>query len=89
MSLPYVQPLALGRARGPFSHPDWFFEIKWDGFRSIVRMQHGLCRLISRNGNEFKSLSSLNQAIGAELGPRNTVLDGEIVGLEGDGKPQF
>src|SRR6185437_5912974 len=25
------QPLTLSRAHAPFSHPDWIFEIKWDG----------------------------------------------------------
>jgi len=28
--------LPLSRARGPFSHPDWIFEIKWDGFRALL-----------------------------------------------------
>jgi len=27
--------LALSRARTPFSHADWPFEIKWDGFRAL------------------------------------------------------
>ena len=89
MFLPHFQPLTLGRSRKPFSHSDWFFEIKWDGFRSLVRIEHGRCKLISRNGNEFKSFSSLNEAIAAELGCYSAVLDGEIVCLDGDGRPQF
>jgi len=87
--LPQFQPLALGRARKPFSHRDWLFEIKWDGFRSVVRIERGKGRLISRNGNEFKSFSSLNEAIAAELGAHTTILDGEIVCLDADGRPQF
>ena len=89
MPLPRFQPLTVGRARNPFSHPDWLFEIKWDGFRSVVRLEHGRCQLISRNGNEFKSFSSLNEAMAAELGSRAAILDGELVCLDGDGKPQF
>ena len=89
MVLPHIQPLTLGRARASFSHPDWLFEIKWDGFRSIVRIQNGKSRLISRNGNEFKSFSSLNQGIAGELSSGSAVLDGEIVCLDADGKPQF
>jgi bifunctional non-homologous end joining protein LigD len=87
--LPQFQPLALSRARKPFSHRDWLFEIKWDGFRSVVRLEHGKGRLISRNGNELKSFSSLKEAIAAELGARTTILDGEIVCLDADGRPQF
>ena len=54
MLVPRFQPLALGRAPKPFSYPDYLFEIKWDGFRSLLRVEQGKCRLISRKGNEFK-----------------------------------
>jgi hypothetical protein len=57
--LPVIEPLTLGRRPEPFSHPEWLFEIKWDGFRSVVKIEHGRCRLISRNGNEFKSFPDL------------------------------
>jgi ATP-dependent DNA ligase len=55
--------LTLGRAPAPFSHPDWLFEIKWDGFRSLVRIERGKCRLISRQENEFKSFRRLNESV--------------------------
>jgi len=87
--VPTFQPLALGRAPAPFSHPDWLFEIKWDGFRSLVRIEQGKCRLISRKGNEFKSFRALSESVLAELKVRSAVLDGEIVCLNDDGKPEF
>jgi hypothetical protein len=31
MPLPLFEPLPLSRARSPFAHQDWLFEIKWDG----------------------------------------------------------
>jgi hypothetical protein len=35
--VPAFQPLPLGRASEPFSHPDWLFEVKWMDFaRSSV-----------------------------------------------------
>jgi bifunctional non-homologous end joining protein LigD len=80
--------MPLGRRVLPFNHPDWLFEIKWDGFRSLVRVEHGNCRLISRNGNEFKSFSALNDAIAEQLRV-SAVLDGEIVSLDDNGRPQF
>jgi bifunctional non-homologous end joining protein LigD len=85
--LPRFQPIPLARRPRPFSHPDWIFEIKWDGFRSLVRVEEGKCKLISRNGNEFKSFSVLNDAI-AEL-KIQCVMDGEIVCLDDQGKTQF
>jgi ATP-dependent DNA ligase len=57
------QPIALGRASAPFSHSDWLFEIESDGFRALAHVERGRCKLVSRNGNEFKSLRNLNEAL--------------------------
>ena len=39
--VPNFQPLTLGRVPEPFSHPDWLFELKFDGFRALVRIEQG------------------------------------------------
>lgn len=87
--VPRLQPLTLGRASEPFSHPDWLFEIKWDGFRSLVRIEQGKCRLVSRKGNDFKSFRTLRESLLSELKVRSAVLDGEIVCLDDAGKCEF
>ena len=81
--------MPLKRHREPFSHPDWLFELKHDGFRALAFVQNGSCRLISRNGNPFSSFDSLSKAIPAELKAASGVLDGEIVCLDESGKSQF
>jgi hypothetical protein len=35
--LPLIRPKPLSRMAQPFSHPDWIFEIKYDGFRVLAR----------------------------------------------------
>jgi ATP-dependent DNA ligase len=87
--LPRFKPLPLDRSRSPFSHSDWLFEIKWDGFRSLSYVDDGECKLVSRNDNEFKSFPVLNASLPTELSVRSAVLDGEIVCLDEDGRPQF
>jgi ATP-dependent DNA ligase len=89
MLLPQFHPLALERAPAPFSHPDWLFEIKWDGFGAVARIDHGRCQLISRKGNEFKSFKSLSTCFGETLQAQSAILDGEIVCVDDHGKPQF
>jgi bifunctional non-homologous end joining protein LigD len=89
MPLPQFQPMTLGRAREPFSDPEWLYEIKWDGFRSLAHIDRGRCRLISRNENEFKSFPSLTANLPAELCAQSAVLDGEIVCLDKKGKTNF
>jgi ATP-dependent DNA ligase len=36
----------------PFDHPDWLFEVKFDGFRAAADTVRG--RLISRKGNRMQ-----------------------------------
>jgi bifunctional non-homologous end joining protein LigD len=81
--------MPLSRKAEPFNHPDWVFEIKWDGFRSLAYIENGRCKLVSRNGNEFKSFSDLNLALAVECRVKRAVLDGEIVCLDGKGNSQF
>jgi hypothetical protein len=73
----------------PFSHPDWIFEVKWDGFRALLHSDSDGVRLVSRNGNTFKSFPRLCEDLARDLNGRRCVLDGEIVSLDIHGKPQF
>jgi bifunctional non-homologous end joining protein LigD len=83
------QPLPLSRARAPFSHKEWVFEIKWDGFRALLYSDERGVGLVSRNGNTFKSFPTFCEALARDLKGRRCVLDGEIVCLDSQGKPQF
>ena len=82
------QPMPLSRKPAPFDHPEWVFELKYDGFRSLAVIQNGRCELISRNGNPFNSFADLCKGLILPLAGK-TVLDGEIVCLDKRGKPQF
>ena len=83
------QPMPLIRRPEPFTHPDWVFEIKWDGFRALAYVENGRCRLVSRNGNEFKSFPTLNISLPLECHAQKAVIDGEIVCLDETGNSQF
>jgi bifunctional non-homologous end joining protein LigD len=41
------QPMPLSRKPAPFDHPEWVFELKYDGFRSLAVIQNGRTELIS------------------------------------------
>jgi bifunctional non-homologous end joining protein LigD len=84
-----LKPMPLQRHRKPFSHPDWVFEIKHDGFRALALVVNGKCRLVSRNGNPFSSFKVLASYIPTELNCERAVLDGEIVCLDEQGRSQF
>jgi ATP-dependent DNA ligase len=33
--------MPLSRSHEPFSHPEWLYEIKWDGLRSLAYVHGG------------------------------------------------
>jgi hypothetical protein len=66
------QPMPLSRKPAPFDHPEWIFELKYDGFRSLAVIQNGRCQLISRNGHPFNSFDSLRKSL-TVLHDRKTV----------------
>jgi len=79
--------MRLRLIKEPFDNPDYIFELKHDGFRAVVYLQNGDCKLISRN---LKNLwfESLKTALG-KLPVKNAILDGEIVVLDERGVSQF
>ncbi len=81
--------MPLARLNAPFDHPDWIFELKYDGFRALAHIEHRTARLISRNGNVFKTFPDLAAGLGASLPVRDAVLDGEIVHVGPDGVSRF
>ena len=76
------EPMLARSGRLPTSG-DYAYEVKWDGFRAIVSTEDGL-RVRSRRGWDMTPHVSFL----AEL-PVRAVLDGELVALEADGKPDF
>ena len=80
--LPVFQPLPLTRRVDPFSHPDWLFEVKYDGFRALAHMDPSGVRLVSRNENRFSSFGDLCASLELFLKAKSAVLDGEIVCMD-------
>lgn len=69
-----------------FSSDDWWFDVKWDGFRCLAYLEGDRVQLRSRNGNDLSGRFPELKAIRAR---EPAVLDGEIVAFGDDGKPSF
>jgi len=76
---------------GPLPRDDerWAFEIKWDGVRAIAHSEPGRLHFHSRNLHDitprYPELARLNRA----LSHHRAILDGEVVALDAEGRPNF
>src|SRR6187399_1289609 len=82
-------PMPLGRRREPFDHPDWFFELKYDGFRALAYVDGGGAKLVSRRNQVYRRFDDLASQLSLELNANDAVLDGEIVKFDDTGRPIF
>lgn len=73
----------------PAPEDGWAFEFKWDGVRAIVRWDGKRLAVLSRNLNEVTHRYPELAGLGKALGRRPVILDGEIVALDGRGRPSF
>jgi len=83
-----LQPMLATLIKEPFDHPDWVFEVKWDGYRAVAEIREGNVALYSRNGVPFDKkffpvVESLRKLA------TEAVLDGEIVVVDDQGRPDF
>ena len=68
--------------------PAWQYEVKLDGYRAIGVRTKTRVELWSRNRRDFsRRFPNVARALSAL--PVDTVLDGEVVALNGDGSPSF
>jgi len=72
----------------PADSARWLYELKLDGYRAIAFKTGGRLHLRSRNDNDFSvRYSSVTQGL-AKL-PDETVVDGEVVAFDEEGRPSF
>jgi bifunctional non-homologous end joining protein LigD len=83
-----VQPM-LATPGEAFSHPDWVFEIKYDGYRLLAGKEHGEVRLISRNSHDFTAVFPEIAEVLTSLPYDDFLLDGEVVVHDAEGLPSF
>lgn len=86
---PTLSPQLATLATAPPAAGEWGYEIKFDGYRILARVEKGACRLVTRNGNDWTSkMESLAAAV-TTLPMKSGWLDCEAVVLGDGGIPSF
>ncbi|ROQ93007.1 ATP-dependent DNA ligase LigD phosphoesterase module /ATP-dependent DNA ligase LigD polymerase module [Delftia acidovorans] len=73
----------------PADAGQWIFESKFDGYRLLARIEDGAVRLFTRNGKDWTTkMPALARAFAA-LPLQSGWVDGEVLMLDSDSRPDF
>ena len=88
-----VSPMKAGIGTLPADDERWAYEIKWDGYRTIVfvdaTQEGGRVRVQSSSGLDVTTTYPELGGIAASVNATQAVLDGEIVVFDEHGRPSF
>jgi bifunctional non-homologous end joining protein LigD len=85
-----IEPMLAITADEPFDSPQFTYEAKWDGVRTLAFVDGGEVRLQTRNLLDCtKQYPEAHGAAEALTGGYQAILDGEVVALDEKGVPSF
>ena len=64
---------------------DWRYEIKFDGYRIMARIDNGSVKLFTRNGHDWTAKLPRQASLALE----SAWLDGEVIAADENGVPSF
>lgn len=85
----YLEPMKATLASKPFRDEDWLFEIKWDGYRVEAVVRDGKVSLFTRNGHDAEAYFPRLLSPPTWIEAQEAIVDGEVVALDDDGRPDF
>lgn len=73
-------------AAAPFDSQEYAFEVAWDGVRALASIADGTVRIWGRDLRDLTDRYPEVQALAA-LAPPDTIVDGELIVTDADGRP--
>lgn len=86
--LDFIPPMLARPVAELPSGTNWTYELKLDGYRALVLKRRGVVTLFSRRGNNLSdNYPTITRAF--SFLPDDTMVDGELVVLDDEGRPTF
>ncbi len=83
------RPMLATTIEKPFSREGWLFELKYDGVRAMVAIGDSQINIVGRSGRQETTRYPELHALPRYVSAKQSVLDGEIVVLDEQGRPSF
>ncbi|HET7473726.1 MAG TPA: non-homologous end-joining DNA ligase [Candidatus Limnocylindrales bacterium] len=84
-----IEPMSATLASKAFDDPDWLFEIKWDGYRVEAVVRDGKVKLWTRSLKDGEVYFPNLLSPPAWIDAREAIVDGEVVAIDEEGRPDF
>lgn len=84
---PFIEPQLCTLVVAPSHHPGWGHEVKFDGYRTQVRVERGRAVIRTRTGLDWTERFAAIAKAACAL--PDCLIDGEVVALDGRGLPSF
>lgn len=84
-----MRPMLAVAGALPRDDAAWSYELKWDGVRMLAAVTPEHVRLTGRSGADMTVAYPELAGLAAQVGELRPVLDGEVVVLRPDGRPDF
>src|SRR5436190_3582474 len=85
-----LRPMLACPGKLPREEAAFAYELKWDGVRALAYCEPGQVRLESRNLRDVSSqYPEVTRELREALGASEALIDGEVVALDDEGRPDF
>jgi DNA ligase D-like protein (predicted ligase) len=84
-----VEPMMAVSAASLPVGAGWTYEVKWDGYRTLIMKEEARVRLFSRNLRDVSTQYAAVTRAAASLQAAHAIVDGEVLALDDEGRPSF
>jgi len=85
----FIEPMMARAVPALPEGPQWLYELKLDGYRALVLKDGARVEIRSRRGTNLTASYPTVATAAKKLNAQSVVLDGEVVAVDGSGRPSF
>jgi bifunctional non-homologous end joining protein LigD len=85
----FITPMAAQPVDELPDGPEWWFELKLDGYRALIIKDGAKVQIRSRNDKDLARMYPSIATTAAKLRAEQAIIDGEIIALDEKGRPSF